>query len=175
MWVVRPPSDASASAAFFNVGGDVNDPKSYLPEGFVERTRGRGMAVVSWGPQVGVLRHPSTGAFLSHCGWNSTVESMTYGVPMIAWPLYAEQRMNATMLAKDVGVAVRVEGEGGGGSGVIGRKEIERVVRMVMEGEEGKGLRGRARELAESAANALRIGGDSYLARAAVANQLKAY
>ncbi|KAL6207407.1 hypothetical protein ACLB2K_018365 [Fragaria x ananassa] len=83
IWVVRKPTDASASATFFNVGGDVNDPKAYLPEGFVERTRGVGLVVRSWASQVAFLRHRSTGGFLSHCGWNSSVESMTYGIPMI--------------------------------------------------------------------------------------------
>ena len=50
--------------------------------------------------------HPSVGGFLSHCGWSSTLESITNGVPMIAWPLYAEQRMNAMLLVEELGVAV---------------------------------------------------------------------
>ncbi|XP_027368176.1 hydroquinone glucosyltransferase-like [Abrus precatorius] len=167
MWVVRAANNSNASATFFNVGGDVNDPTSYLPEGFLGRTRERGMVVMSWAPQATVLRHASTGAFLSHCGWNSTMESVANGVPMIAWPLYAEQRMNATMLEEDVGVAVKVKGEG-----VIGRKEIERVVRMVMEGEGGKVMKQRARELKDSAAKALEIEGSSSMARASLAKLL---
>ncbi|XP_027368174.1 anthocyanidin 3-O-glucosyltransferase 5-like [Abrus precatorius] len=165
VWVVRVPNDANASAAFFNNGGDVADTTSYLPEGFVERTRERGMVVMSWTSQVAILRHASTGAFLSHCGWNSTLESVANGVPMIAWPLYAEQKMNATMVDEDLGVAVKVKC----GGGVVGRKEIERVVRMVIEGEEGKRMKQRARELKKSAKKALEVGGASYEARAAVA------
>ncbi|KAK7838128.1 anthocyanidin 3-O-glucosyltransferase 5 [Quercus suber] len=159
--VARKPTDGSASGSFFNVDGDrVNDPKAYLPEGFLERTKGVGLVVPSWAPQVAVLRHPSTGAFLSHCGWNSTLESITYGVPMIAWPLYAEQRMNAAMLVEEVGVAVKpMVGEG---KGVVEREEIERMVRMVMEGEEGKAIRGRAKELEHSASQGLNFGGSSY-------------
>ena len=158
--VARKPTDGSASGSFFNVDGDVNDPKAYLPEGFIERTKGVGLVVPSWAPQVAVLRHPSTGAFLSHCGWNSTLESITYGVPMIAWPLYAEQKMNAAMLVEEVGVAVKpTVGEG---KGVVEREEIERMVRMVMEGEEGKAIRGRAKELEHSASQGLNFGGSSY-------------
>ncbi|KAA8528625.1 hypothetical protein F0562_035980 [Nyssa sinensis] len=157
--VARTPTDASASAAFFNVGSDVNDPVAYLPEGFVKRTEGVGLVVPSWAPQVAILRHPSTGGFLSHCGWNSTLESVVHGVPIIAWPLYSEQRMNATMLTEEVGVAMKPVG--GPGKKMIGRKEIERVVRLVMEGEEGKVMRRRATELQESAQKALNDGGSS--------------
>ena len=154
------PTDGSASGSFFKVDGDVNDPKAYLPEGFIERTKGVGLVVPSWAPQVAVLHHPSTGVFLSHCGWNSILESITYGVPMIAWPLYAEQRMNAAMLVEEVGVAVKpMVGEG---TGVVEREEIERMVRMVMEGEEGKTTRGRAKELEHSASQGLNFGGSSY-------------
>ena len=158
--VVRKPTDGSASGSFFNVDGDVNDPKAYLPEGFIERTKGVGLVVPSWAPQVAVLHHPSTGVFLSHCGWNSILESITYGVPMIAWPLYAEQKMNAAMLVEEVDVAVKpMVGEG---TGVVEREEIERMVRMVMEGEEGKATRGRAKELEHSASQGLNFGGSSY-------------
>ncbi|XP_062022029.1 anthocyanidin 3-O-glucosyltransferase 5-like [Rosa rugosa] len=171
IWVVRKPTDASASATFFNVGGDANDPKSYLPEGFVERTHGVGLVVRSWASQVAILRHRSTGGFLSHCGWNSSLESMTYGIPMIAWPLYAEQRANATMLAEEVGVAVKpVKGDG---KTVIGREEIDRVVRLLMEGEEGKVMRSKAKKLQESAANVLNSDSCSYKSLARVTKQWK--
>ncbi|KAH9692850.1 UDP-glycosyltransferase 72E3 [Citrus sinensis] len=156
IWVVRMPSDASASATFFNVGSDVNDPQAYLPEGFLQRTHGMGMVVPSWAPQVEILRHSSTGGFLSHCGWNSSLESICHGVPMIAWPLYAEQKMNAAMLTEEIGVAVKPVIESG--KKVIGRGEIERVVRLVMESEQGQVMRRRVKELKESASRALEDG-----------------
>ncbi|KAG5029652.1 Anthocyanidin 3-O-glucosyltransferase 5 [Glycine soja] len=168
VWVVRVPNDASAFAAFFNAGGD-DDATSYLPEGFVSRTRERGLVVRSWAPQVAILRHASTGAFVSHCGWNSTLESVANGVPVIAWPLYAEQRMNGTTVEEDVGVGVRVRAKSTE-KGVVGREEIERVVRMVMEGEEGKEMKRKARELKETAVKSLSVGGPSYEMRAAMAN-----
>ncbi|POO03149.1 UDP-glucuronosyl/UDP-glucosyltransferase [Trema orientale] len=169
IWVVRAPTEADPSATFFNVGGEANDPKAFLPDGFLERTKEVGHVVVSWAPQVAVLRHPSTGAFWSHCGWNSTLESMTHGVPMIAWPLYAEQRMNATVLAEDVGVAVKPVADPG--KGVVAREEVKRVVSLVIKGEEGKAMRHRARQLKESAAKALGCdGGSSYDSLSRLAN-----
>jgi len=102
---------------------------------------------------VSVLQHPSTGAFLSHCLWNSILESMTtdHGVPMIAWTLYAEQKMNATMLVEEVGVAVKPVGIPG--KGVVDKEEIERVVRLVLESEEGNVMSRKARELKECSEN----------------------
>ncbi|KAB1220543.1 Anthocyanidin 3-O-glucosyltransferase 5 [Morella rubra] len=147
--VVRKPSDASASGTFFNVGGDINDPTAYLPEGFLERTEGVGLVVPSWVPQ-----------------------SITHGVPMIAWPLYAEQRMNATMLVEDVGVAIKPVAVPG--KEIVEREEIERVVRMVMEGEEGKAMRRKARELKDSAVEALRdTTGSSYESLSRVVKEWK--
>ncbi|KAK3424773.1 hypothetical protein EUGRSUZ_F01543 [Eucalyptus grandis] len=167
LWIVRKPTDASASAAFFNVGRDEeDDPTKYLPQGFQEKTREVGMVVSSWAAQVAILSHPSVGAFLSHCGWNSSVESLAKGVPMIAWPLYAEQRTNAAMLVEDIGVAIRpsvVEGRK-----VVGRKEIERVVRAVVSGEEGKRMRRRAREIRDSSIESLNQGSGSSHASLAV-------
>ncbi|CAN4122800.1 unnamed protein product [Withania somnifera] len=157
--VARRPSDAR-EAAFFTVGREENDPLSYLPEGFVDKTKGRGLVVHSWAPQVAILDHPSTGAFLSHCGWNSTLESLAHGLPIIAWPLYAEQRMNAAFLAEEVGMVMKfskVPCEE-----LINRNEVEKMVRIVMEGEIGKAMRRRGKELKESAKIALSKGGSSY-------------
>lgn len=163
IWVVRKPTDASASGTFFNVGGEENDPMSYLPESFVKNIEGIGLLLPSWAPQVSVLSHPSTGGFLTHCGWNSLMEGIVHGnhgVPMIAWPLYAEQRMNAAFLTEELRVAaVPVGCEGGG---VVGREEIERVIRLVMEGEDGKVMRRRVKELRESGVQALETGGGSF-------------
>ncbi|KAI7734200.1 hypothetical protein M8C21_003401 [Ambrosia artemisiifolia] len=173
--VVRKPSDCAISG-FFSAGRDADDPMAYLPDGFVERTNRVGRVVSSWAPQVAVLSHMSTGAFLTHCGWNSIVESVKYGVPMIAWPLYAEQRLNAAMLSDEVGVAVRMPVVGEGGETVmVGRKEIESVVKAVMEGEDGKKLRKRAKELEASGRETLSCGGSSYdtLARVAESWSIK--
>ncbi|GLT45864.1 hypothetical protein SLA2020_196640 [Shorea laevis] len=172
IWVVRKPTEVSSSGTFFNVGSDANSPEEYLPEGFLEKTRGVGVVVPSWASQVAVLRHPSTGGFISHCGWNSTLESIVHGVPIIAWPLYAEQKMNATVLAEDIGVAVKPEVKAG--QTVVGRKEIARVVTMVMEGDEGDEIRRRVRELKETAAKALGASGSSHESICRVVEEWKA-
>ncbi|GFY86569.1 UDP-Glycosyltransferase superfamily protein [Actinidia rufa] len=87
------------------------------------------------GPHVGPTNENSDpsigGGFLSHCGWNSTLESLTNGVPIVAWPLYAEQRMNAVVLTEELGVALRTEVLPT--KKVVGRREVEKLVRSVME------------------------------------------
>jgi hydroquinone glucosyltransferase len=67
----------------------------FLPPGFIERTQERGFIETGWAPQSKILLHPSTGGFLSHCGWNSTLEGICAGVPFICWPLAADQPINA--------------------------------------------------------------------------------
>uniref|UniRef100_M8BRN6 Glycosyltransferase n=1 Tax=Aegilops tauschii TaxID=37682 RepID=M8BRN6_AEGTA len=81
-----------------------------LPEGFLERTKSTGLIVKSWAPQRDVLAHDEVGAFVTHCGWNSVLETVMAGVPMLTWPLYAEQRVNIVFLEKELGLAVPVEG-----------------------------------------------------------------
>ncbi|CAD6237826.1 unnamed protein product [Miscanthus lutarioriparius] len=100
LMVVRFPSDKDCSASYFGTAEHGDDPLRYVPAGFLERTRGVGLCVPLWAPQVEILNHRAVGGFLSHCGWNSTLEAVTAGVPTLAWPLYAEQRMNAVMLSE---------------------------------------------------------------------------
>lgn len=158
LWVVRSPNDSVANATFFSVESQ-KDPFAFLPKGFLDRTKGRGLAVPSWAPQAQVLSHGSTGGFLTHCGWNSTLESVANGVPLIAWPLYAEQRMNAVMLTEDIKVALRPRHNDE--NGLIERQEIARVVRGLMEGEEGKKVRNRMKGLKDAAARVLSDEGSS--------------
>ncbi|VVA90283.1 unnamed protein product [Arabis nemorensis] len=89
-----------------NMAGE-GDPYEPLPEGFVDRTMGRGI-VCSWAPQVDILAHKATGGFVSHCGWNSIQESLWYGVPIATWPMYAEQQLNAFEMVKELGLAVEI-------------------------------------------------------------------
>ncbi|XP_043723415.1 hydroquinone glucosyltransferase-like [Telopea speciosissima] len=157
LWVVRSPTRKASNANFFDAQS-VEDPFAFLPEGFLERTKGMGLVLSSWAPQIQVLSHASTGGFLTHCGWNSTLESIVHGVPLIAWPLYAEQRMNALMLVQDMKVAfLPKEGE----DGIVRREEIAAVVKCLMEGEEGMRKRKRMRELKDAAAKALSEDGSS--------------
>ncbi|XP_027355297.1 anthocyanidin 3-O-glucosyltransferase 5-like [Abrus precatorius] len=168
VWVVRAPIEGAADAAFFTTGGSEGDEVSkYLPEGFVSRTSKVGMVVPQWAPQITILKHGSVGGFVSHCGWGSTLESVTNGVPMVAWPLYAEQRMNATILAEDLGLAVRPKVLPT--KKVVGREEIACMVREVIEGP----MRERVREVQRSAVEALSKGGSSFTAMSQLAKTIE--
>ncbi|XP_027335907.1 hydroquinone glucosyltransferase-like [Abrus precatorius] len=152
LWVVKCPKDYIADV-------DAHaDPLDFLPKGFVERTKGRGLVVPYWAPQIQILSHGSTGGFVSHCGWNSILECVVNGVPLVAWPLYAEQKMNAVLVTQDVKVALRPKVYE---SGLVEREEIASVVKTLMEGEEGKKLLHRIKELKVAAAIALGENGSS--------------
>ncbi|XP_062218722.1 hydroquinone glucosyltransferase-like [Phragmites australis] len=171
LWVVRMPNLDGNPCALGTIRGDEDDPLAWLPEGFLERMRGRGFAVAAWVPQVRVLSHPATAAFVSHCGWNSTLESVAAGVPMVAWPLYAEQKMNAAILTEVTGVALRPAARG---DGIVARGEVAEAVRELMEGEKGSAMRRRARELQEAADRAWSPEGSSRRALGEVAAKWKA-
>lgn len=157
LWVVRAPSGLSNSAY---LNAQKEDPLNYLPKGFLERTKGQGLIIPLWGPQVEVLKHKSTGGFLTHCGWNSILEAMVYGKPMIVWPLFAEQRMNAVMLTEQFKVGVRPKG-GENKNGIVVREEVAKVVKLLMVGDEGKELRERIQVLKEAATKLLSEDGSS--------------
>ncbi|XP_059443983.1 hydroquinone glucosyltransferase-like [Corylus avellana] len=165
LWVVRSPNEKAANAAYFS-GQSTNDPFPFLPDGFLERTKGVGLVVPSWAPQVQILKHASTGGFLTHCGWNSTLESIVHGVPLIAWPLYAEQRMNSVLLADDLKVALRVKVND---KGLVGHKDIASYARGVIQGEEGKLLKSKMKEVKNAAERALSQEGSSTKSLANVA------
>nr|XP_016464361.1 PREDICTED: anthocyanidin 3-O-glucosyltransferase 5-like [Nicotiana tabacum] len=161
VWTVRPPSDGDADSAYLNSAGkETRGMPKYLPEGFLTRTKDIGLVVPMWAKQVEILGHSSVGGFLTHCGWNSTVESLTNGVPMIAWPLYAEQKMNAALLTEELGVAIRPAVLPT--KKLVKREEIKGMVRMLMYTKEGKTIREKAQKLKMSAENALSVGGSSY-------------
>nr|AFJ52924.1 UDP-glycosyltransferase 1 [Linum usitatissimum] len=171
VWVVRRPTDFKDSA-YFTFGGSDEIPGrlNYLPDGFLERTRDVGMVVPNWAPQAEVLCHPSVGWFLSHCGWNSTLESVTNNVPMVVWPMYAEQRMNSTLLAEELKVAARTKTMPW--RGVVGREEIGELVKKVMVGEEGVLIREKVNEVKCSGEKALKEGsGSSFKALASVVDK----
>ena len=103
LWVLRSPNNKHDVAYLKDQTLD-NNPLAFLPKGFVERTKGQGLVVPSWAAQAQVLSHGSTGGFLTHCGWNSTLESIMHGISLIAWPLYAEQIMNAILLLEGLDI-----------------------------------------------------------------------
>ncbi|XP_027331651.1 UDP-glycosyltransferase 71A15-like [Abrus precatorius] len=105
LWSLRKPPPKGAML----VPSDYteSDLDALLPPGFLDRTADVGK-VIGWAPQAQILGHRATAGFVSHCGWNSTLESIYYGVPIAAWPLYAEQQTNAFELVCELKMAVEV-------------------------------------------------------------------
>ncbi|GMN51826.1 hypothetical protein TIFTF001_020971 [Ficus carica] len=111
------------------------------------------MVVRSWAPQVAVLRKEAEGGFVTHCRWNSVLEAIVAGVPMVAWPLYAEQHMNRNVMVKDLRIAVAVEERERDGS--VSGDEVEREVRELMESEHGREIRHESLKMKNMASAAL--------------------
>ncbi|CAO2175299.1 unnamed protein product [Urochloa humidicola] len=129
LWVIRTPAERDDIKKILEQRADP-DLDALLPEGFMERTKERGLVVKSWAPQREVLSHQATGAFVTHCGWNSALEGVVAGVPMLCWPLYAERMMNKVFMVGDGGMGVGVEVEGYA-SGFVAAAEVEAKVRYL--------------------------------------------
>ncbi|KAF8727030.1 hypothetical protein HU200_019525 [Digitaria exilis] len=156
LWVIK--SDAEAS-----------DIEKLLTEGIKERIRDRGLIIKGWAQQAMILSHPSVGGFMTHCGWNSTIEGISNGVPMITWPHCAEQFLNEKMIVDilKVGVPIGVQNitsrtvEAHEVS-IVERDHIEKAVyKLMSEDTDAKERRMRARELMQKARQAI-DGGSSY-------------
>ncbi|XP_030479683.1 UDP-glycosyltransferase 43 [Cannabis sativa] len=102
-----------------------------LPSGFLDRTVGLGK-VCGWVPQVTILGHPAIGGFVSHCGWNSILESLWHGVPIATWPVYAEQQMNAFEMVKELGLAIDIRLDYREGSDLVMAEEVQRAIERLM-------------------------------------------
>ncbi|KAL4631949.1 hypothetical protein ACB092_04G016300 [Castanea dentata] len=121
-----------------------------LPPNFLQETSEKGL-VVSWCPQLEVLAHKAVGCFMTHCGWNSTLEALSLGVPMVAMPVWTDQPTNAKFIvdAWKVGVRIKLDERG-----IATKEEIELCIKEVIEGERGKEMKmnsGRWKELAKEA------------------------
>jgi len=130
---------------------------SKLPENFTDKTKERGL-VVTWSPQLEVLAHPAVGCFVTHCGWNSTMEGLGAGVPMAAMPQWSDQTMNAKYIEDVWRVGVRVRPDE---KGVVRKEELEKRVREVMEGERSSEYIRNAADWKEKAKRAMSEGGSS--------------
>ncbi|RCV27279.1 LOW QUALITY PROTEIN: hypothetical protein SETIT_5G312100v2 [Setaria italica] len=154
LWVVRNPPEHPYESL-------EPDMEALLHEGFLDRTRERGLVVMNWAPQMEVLQHDAVGAFVTHCGWNSALQGIVSGVPTICWPLYSEQRMNKVHMVEEMKVGVAVEGYE---EELVRAEELGAKVKLVMESEEGKRLRERLVTAKEMAVDALKEGGSSDVA-----------
>ncbi|XP_019104191.2 UDP-glycosyltransferase 74E2 [Beta vulgaris subsp. vulgaris] len=128
-----------------------------LPLNFKEKTSQKAL-IVSWCPQLEVLAHHAIGCFVTHCGWNSTLEAISLGVPMIAFPQWTDQPTNAKCIVDHwkIGVRVRVDE-----NGFLSADEIEFCIREVMEGEFTKEIKNNATKWRHLTRQAMEEGGSS--------------
>ncbi|XP_074311835.1 anthocyanidin 3-O-glucosyltransferase 2-like [Silene latifolia] len=145
-----------------------NDNETFseaLPKGFLDRIVQRGK-IIGWAPQVEVLAHPAVGGFVSHCGWNSTLESLWFNVLIGAWPIYAEQKLNAFELVKELELAVEIRMDYSSDwrfekpNFLVKAVEIEEGIKKLMSMDEK--MKGNVKDMSDKARKALENGGSSY-------------
>ncbi|KAK9670327.1 hypothetical protein RND81_13G194100 [Saponaria officinalis] len=129
-----------------------------LPKGFLDKTKDRGL-IVSWCCQEKVLMHPSIQCFLTHCGWNSTLEAITGGVPVIAYPDWTDQVTNAKLLVDVFNVGVRMRKSDNGGE--LSKDEVKRCISEVTQGPNAMAMKNQAIKWKEGAKNATLPNGSS--------------
>ncbi|XP_047944668.1 zeatin O-glucosyltransferase-like [Salvia hispanica] len=152
IWVIR---DADRGNIF---QGDVR--RAPLPEMYEERVRERGLILRDWAPQLEILGHRATGGFMTHCGWNSCIESISMGVPVAAWPMHSDQPRNAVLMTKVLGIGVEAA-EWAHRDRVVPAAAVESAVRRLMASEEGVEIRKRAEELGDAVRKSMLQGGVS--------------
>ncbi|KAM3214067.1 hypothetical protein ACQJBY_066471 [Aegilops geniculata] len=155
IWVLRDADRGSVST-------DDADSRRHarLASDFAEQTRGTGLVITGWAPQLEILAHPATAAFMSHCGWNSTVESMSHGKPILAWPMHSDQPWDAQFVEKYLGAGLLVRPWEKHGE-VTPAATIQQAIEAAMVGEEGLAMRRRAMALGEAVRACAAAGGSS--------------
>ncbi|TKY54603.1 Flavonoid 3-O-glucosyltransferase [Spatholobus suberectus] len=158
--IMPPPHELAAVAEALEEGNYhfiwafKGNPEKQLPEGFLERTRTRGK-VVTWAPQMQILKHSAVGVCMTHGGWNSILDCIVGGVPMIGRPFFGDQFLNTATLENVWGIGVGLE------NGVFTKEDTLRTLKLIISGEEGKIMRQKITKLKEFAMAAAGPEGDS--------------
>ncbi|XP_021291982.1 UDP-glycosyltransferase 84B1-like [Herrania umbratica] len=145
LWVVKRPEFPSADGA------------GELPIGFEEETKNQGL-IVPWSPQTKVLAHPSIACFMTHCGWNSMLETLAAGVPVIAYPQWTDQPTNAKLIVDGLKVGLRLQP---GADGLISNKDVEDCIKQILRGPKSEEFQKNAAVLKQAAREAMATGGSS--------------
>uniref|UniRef100_A0A6N2LN31 Glycosyltransferase n=1 Tax=Salix viminalis TaxID=40686 RepID=A0A6N2LN31_SALVM len=163
LWCLRkPPCKGKIESP-----SDCADFQEILPEEFLDRSAKIGK-VIKWAPQVEILGHKAIGGFVSHCGWNSTLESIFSGVPIATWPLYAEQQFNAFEMVIELGLAVEIRidyrKDLSKDGIIVSSEDIQRGLKLLMDPESE--IRKKVKEMSQLSRKALMEDGSSYSALA---------
>nr|AHA84234.1 anthocyanidin 3-O-glucosyltransferase [Phaseolus vulgaris] len=167
---------------FIWVVGKIDEGQSKaLVEEFEKRVEAskKGFLIWGWAPQLRILEHPAVGGVVTHCGMNTVIETVDAGLPMVTWPLFAEQFFNERLLVDVLKVAVEVGAKewktwGDFGNEIVGREKIAKAIDLLMGGgEECEEVRRRVKALSEEAKKAIQIGGSSYNSLKDVIQQMK--
>eukprot|EP00262_Sarcandra_glabra_P007404 TRINITY_DN20190_c0_g1_i1.p1 TRINITY_DN20190_c0_g1~~TRINITY_DN20190_c0_g1_i1.p1 ORF type:complete len:509 (-),score=34.11 TRINITY_DN20190_c0_g1_i1:249-1775(-) len=130
IWVLQKGPRRHGPPGHENSGGH----GSSFTENLVSGVKGRGLVIRGWAPQLMILSHGSTAGFVSHCGWNSTIEALGRGVPLLAWPLRGDQFHNAKLVVSHLKVGYMLPSSEG--DSAIRKEDVIRGIEKLMDDDE---------------------------------------